>query len=138
METPERYEGVHRQMEARGLVPGSPDRWPFARLESGHTAHWGLGDRWWGTRGRWHARIEHPGDPTGRWIHADLGDDDSQVSERLLSELRHPDVVREMGEQWRRATAAGDPHGLRDPRYAEDQGERQYQRDPSHVFRHYE
>lgn len=137
--TPERYGDVRRQLARHRLLSPEAERdgWPMVGpLESGHYVHYSLDpDEQTGER-RWSLTIEHGGDPEGSVIKSDLGTDDSQFAERLKAELRHRDVVKAMGDQWKRATAAGDPQGiLRDPRH---DGYRHYPDVVSHAFRHYE
>jgi hypothetical protein len=131
---PGRYSDVKRQLARHRLLSPEAERdgWPMVGpLESGHYVHYSLDQDPESGERRWSLSIRHGGDPTGSWIRSDLGADDSQFAERLKAELRHRDVVKAMGDQWRRATEAGDPHGLTSPM------DQRWQQDPSHAFRHY-
>jgi len=97
-------------------------------METGHYAHFYLDPE----SARWKMEVHHNGDPSLTHVRADLGEHDHLVPERGMAELRHPDVVRAMGDQMQRAHANGTPHGP-------PPGERwPYPAEPSHVFSHYE
>jgi hypothetical protein len=107
---------------------------PALRLESGHALSWSLHHHLpLSSPAEWVMSTWHPGDPAGTAIRSHLGFSDEDLGERSLAKLRHRDVVREMGEQWKRASAAGDPYGEQNPTAGwVPMGDQ-----PSHVFRHY-
>lgn len=98
-------------------------------MESGHFAHFRLHP----DSATWKMEVHHVGDPDNTLIESDLGDDDSLVPHRAMSELRHRDVVKAMGEQMQRAYANGTPHGIEDE-YGRGMP---YPPNVSHVFTHY-
>lgn len=99
-------------------------------MESGHYAHFYLHP----DSATWKMEVHHTGDPSRTLVESDLGDDDSQVPHRAMSELRHRDVVQAMGEQMKRAHANGTPYGLPSDEYGRTPG---YPENVSHVFAHY-
>lgn len=100
-----RNRDVGEQLQQARLT--ADDEWRFGRTEGGHVYDWQLSPQ----DGRWALHIDHPGDPTGHHISADLGDDDSLISERTQREFRHPETMKAMRGQWQRAIANGDPTG---------------------------
>lgn len=108
-----RETAVKRALAPTGIhlsAPGSDeDSWgPVSgTLESGHQwftlLHQGTG--------HWTMSVFHPGDSSGTHAESHLGTEDSRVPGRVMEQFRKPQLMKAMGEQWQRASAAGDPHG---------------------------
>jgi len=81
------------------------DTW--TRLESGHHVVVRLTPE----TNHWHAFAYHPGDPHGLQTWMSLGRHDEHVPDQLMREMRHPETMRSLQGQWRRAAENGDPTG---------------------------
>lgn len=123
----DRQTAVGEQLHAAGMT--DPEWQHMMPMETGHYAHFSLHPQ----TGRWNMEVHHIGDPAGSVIQSDLGTSDAHVPERGMSELRHRDVVRAMGEQMNRAYANGTPYGPPPGEHAY----RSYPANVSHVFAHY-
>jgi DNA (cytosine-5)-methyltransferase 1 len=101
-ESQRRVDRAHRTLAEDHGIP--------YQLESGHIGHLSLSHQ----TGDWQLAVYHPGDSTaeGSAI-SHLGTDDRQVPARAAATFRDPEVVRRMGEQWKRAYLNGDPTGTR-------------------------
>jgi hypothetical protein len=99
---------MHRLLQGHGIIPASQARGPMWQTELGHhlyvshTPHAG-----------WNLNAVHLGDPQGAGVDIPLGThDEEEAARRVAAELRHPETVGHLRDQYLRAALNNDPTGL--------------------------
>jgi hypothetical protein len=108
MATPDQYDRMHQMLRERGVFPAS---WsagdaPTWETETGH--HFSVSH---GHSYGWGLSMLHMGDPVGAGLHVPLGQDDETAASRVAAEMRHPETLGHLRDQYNRARLNNDPTG---------------------------
>lgn len=109
MATPDQYDRMHQTLQDRGLIPRSaqPDgNIPLWRTEMGHHLNVSHGNSY-----GWGLNVLHMGDPSSAGFYVPLGHDDETAADRAAAEMRHPETLGHMRDQYLRARLNNDPTG---------------------------
>ena len=104
-----RCAGMHEMLRQQGIIPGSdryeggPPRW---RTELGHHMNLSHTDAY-----GWNLSAHHMGDPVGAGLSVMLGHDDETAAARAAAEMRHPETLGHLRDQYLRAQLNNDPTG---------------------------
>jgi hypothetical protein len=113
--TPEERDARHSEM-ARRMAPYGFREYESgvvtSHLESGHSVLVRLTPE----TNHWHAVFYHKGDPSSQETWVGLGRHDEHVPDIYGKEMRHPETMRSLYQQYQRAAANGDPTGDRPDR----------------------
>lgn len=106
---PGQYGRMHQLLKEHGVLPrsapfnGDHPEWD---TETGHHLYVT------NTPGHgWNLSVVHMGDPGGAGLGVPLGHDDEQAAGRVAAEMRHPETLGHMRDQFLRASLNNDPTG---------------------------